>query len=139
MISRLSTLHSVAVALRSHGCCAVSMAFVIGCGDGQQDGRGGQAGGSADACETAPVATDSAQPVGRVTNLAASSDNACAVFEDGSMRCWGENTYGQLGFGDLWSGGYAHITERLPPVDRVAIAARRRTGRDLRTPISGPA
>jgi alpha-tubulin suppressor-like RCC1 family protein len=56
-----------------------------------------------------------------VASLVANGRHACTVFEDGSMRCWGDNTYGELGFGDLWSGGYAHITEGIPPIDRVMI------------------
>ena len=34
-----------------------------------------------------------------VTNISAGADYACAVLADGGVRCWGNNTYGQLGDG----------------------------------------
>ncbi len=34
-----------------------------------------------------------------VTAVAAGGDCTCAIFTDGTLRCWGDNTYGQLGLG----------------------------------------
>ncbi|MCB9748785.1 MAG: hypothetical protein H6713_02135 [Myxococcales bacterium] len=36
---------------------------------------------------------------GLITQLAAGGDHTCALLDDGSVRCWGDNTYGQLGYG----------------------------------------
>ncbi len=36
---------------------------------------------------------------GLITQIAAGSDHTCALLDDGSVRCWGDNTYGQLGYG----------------------------------------
>lgn len=33
----------------------------------------------------------------RVVDLAAGSEHACVLLSDGRVRCWGDNTYGQLG------------------------------------------
>jgi len=36
---------------------------------------------------------------------------ACALFEDSSLKCWGDNRYGQLGLGDM-------LVRGAPPSDR---------------------
>jgi hypothetical protein len=36
---------------------------------------------------------------GTVTQLAAGGSNTCAVLADNSVRCWGQNNFGQLGIG----------------------------------------
>ncbi len=38
---------------------------------------------------------------GYVKEVASSSDHSCALLEGGSVRCWGFNEYGQLGYGDV--------------------------------------
>lgn len=45
-----------------------------------------------------PVTPDGGSS-GFAVGLAVGSRHACAVFEDGSMKCWGENDEGQLGNG----------------------------------------
>ena len=42
----------------------------------------------------APIALD--RPV---TAIAAGGNVTCAILDDGSLRCWGQNNYGQLGLG----------------------------------------
>ncbi|ACY12809.1 Alpha-tubulin suppressor and related RCC1 domain- containing protein-like protein [Haliangium ochraceum DSM 14365] len=36
---------------------------------------------------------------GLATKIAAGGNHTCAILEGGFLRCWGENTYGQLGLG----------------------------------------
>jgi alpha-tubulin suppressor-like RCC1 family protein len=45
-----------------------------------------------------------------VIKLAAGDHITCAFFEDRTTRCWGWNTYGQLGQGDTMERGYAEGT-----------------------------
>ena len=33
--------------------------------------------------------------------IAAGGDHTCAVLDDGALKCWGKNSYGQLGLGDI--------------------------------------
>ncbi len=63
--------------------------------------------------------------------IAAGGYHNCAVFEDGSLKCWGANLYGQLGLGDAEPRGdqAGELGDSLPFVDLgagrkvVAIAA----------------
>lgn len=53
------------------------------------------------------------EPLGlgaRVTQVVANGLGTCAVLQDGSARCWGDNTLGQLGNGER---GYAATPERV--------------------------
>jgi len=42
---------------------------------------------------------------GNVAELAAGSQHTCARFDDGRVKCWGENSFGQLGLGDTEARG----------------------------------
>jgi alpha-tubulin suppressor-like RCC1 family protein len=37
---------------------------------------------------------------GRTTAIAAGNSHTCAILDNSSVKCWGENSYGQLGLGD---------------------------------------
>jgi len=43
----------------------------------------------------------------RALSIAAGGTHTCAVLDDGSVKCWGANTRGQLGLGDLRARGGA--------------------------------
>jgi alpha-tubulin suppressor-like RCC1 family protein len=69
-------------------------------GLGDVNNRGDNAGEMGDALGTVALGT------GRTaTQLGAGSLHACAVLDDGSLKCWGGNTTGQLGYGDTNSRG----------------------------------
>ena len=57
--------------------------------------------------------------VARIRGISAGDAHTCVWFEDGKMKCWGENDYGQLGLGDLLSRGTKpdQMGDRLPIVD----------------------
>lgn len=54
-----------------------------------------------------------------VTALAAGGQHTCALFNDGSLKCWGYNQFGQLGLGDAANRGDApdEMGDNLPAVD----------------------
>ena len=54
---------------------------------------------------------------GPVAQIAAGSSHACAVLKDGTLRCWGGNYSGQLGYGDTENRGDGPGEMPPPPVD----------------------
>jgi hypothetical protein len=68
----------------------------------------------------------------RATAIALGELHACALLDDGNVKCWGSNDYGQLGLGDtLRRNDASTLGDALPTVDlgagrrAVAIAAGR--------------
>jgi len=55
---------------------------------------------------------------GKITQIAAGQSHTCALFEDGTLKCWGANAFGQLGLGDTADRGTAAATtpDKLPAV-----------------------
>ncbi|MGK5082747.1 hypothetical protein WDW37_05520 [Bdellovibrionota bacterium FG-1] len=55
------------------------------------------------------------------TSLALGQDFSCALLDDGSVKCWGNNVYGQLGQGDVIGRGDTnaadHTLQNLIPIN----------------------
>jgi alpha-tubulin suppressor-like RCC1 family protein len=58
------------------------------------------AGIAATPCSTTPVAVSG---LSGVTGIAVGNRSACALLSDGTVKCWGDNTYGELGNGTTTS------------------------------------
>jgi len=74
------------------------------CGDGKvESGEQCDDGNSTplDGCEpaTAPIASARCK-TSRVTSLSLGTQHTCALYNGGYVRCWGDNTLGQLGLGN---------------------------------------
>jgi len=56
---------------------------------------------------------------GMAVALSLGSTHTCAVLQDRSLKCWGENSYGQLGYGDviLRGDGPDEMGAHLPVID----------------------
>ncbi len=48
-----------------------------------------------------PAPLPPAVPLTNITAISAGSNHACAVTGSGYVKCWGDNTYGQLGDGTV--------------------------------------
>jgi Regulator of Chromosome Condensation (RCC1) repeat protein len=71
-------------------------------------------------CEDADDVEASADP-GCVTSVTAGSDHACAIKMDGTVWCWGNNQFGQLGDGTHAGETCIKAICRPTPVESVAL------------------
>jgi len=88
---------------------AISMALVCmpvlaSCGSGPDGGSGTDASGAqGDASPVADAGIADARPEitykGTIKDVRVGRWHACALLEAGTVRCWGQNMYGQLGYG----------------------------------------
>jgi alpha-tubulin suppressor-like RCC1 family protein len=76
--------------------CAINDDGTVRCWGEGANGRLGY-GGSAD--KSSPTATSSLGTGRTAIDISAGGDHTCAVLDNGSVTCWGGNTYGQLGDG----------------------------------------
>ncbi len=51
-----------------------------------------------------------------VTQLAAAVDRTCALLSDGSVKCWGDNGFGQLGYGNRTIIGDDELPSSVGPI-----------------------
>lgn len=66
-----------------------------------------------------PSSFDAVHLDGQVNFVAAGKRHNCAVLVSGAMRCWGDNQYGQLGYGDKQTIGDDERPGDLPAVSVV--------------------
>ena len=54
-----------------------------------------------------------------VLAISAGGEHTCALLEDRTVRCWGDNGYGELGLGDMANRGddSGEMGDALPAVD----------------------
>ena len=86
-------------------------------------GGGGYGGGALRrrACFTTAVAALSitgADPVTATETLAAGANHACVITSTGGVKCWGSNSKGQLGYGDV-------VKRTAPPLEFVDLGDNR--------------
>lgn len=83
-------------------------------GQGSVVSRGGNAGDMGD--NLAPIDVGTGKTV---VKIATGRDHVCAILNDGSLKCWGNNASGQLGLGDKNHRGdnAGEMGDNLPAVD----------------------
>jgi cysteine-rich repeat protein len=52
-----------------------------------------------------------------VTQIVAGRHHTCALLDDGGVKCWGRNLYGQLGYGNIAHVGDDEVPADLPTID----------------------
>lgn len=71
-------------------------------------------GDEASSARPVDVMVDASTRLTGVTQISAGSWHACALKDDGTVWCWGDNREGQLGDGGTSSSGYAVQVQGLP-------------------------
>ena len=96
-----TTCHASAVTALALGLdhsCALLKDGYVRCWGNNDLGQLGQ-GNTSYFAESQPYEVPLVDVGGTVTALAAGWDHTCALLSDGSVRCWGKNTEGELGLG----------------------------------------
>ncbi|WP_181234609.1 RCC1 domain-containing protein [Enhygromyxa salina] len=64
-----------------------------------------------------PTAVGPVDVGGAVLDISTGEDHTCAVLEGGDVRCWGDSSNGQLGYGNTDNVGYSQHPSAVPTVD----------------------
>src|SRR5690606_33905643 len=92
----------VAVGTGEFHTCALSQSGVVRCWGAPAYGRLGQPGyGEHIGDDEPPVDWDPIDVADDVVDLVNGVNHACALRAGGQVRCWGNNDYGQLGYGHM--------------------------------------
>ncbi|MEK6704347.1 MAG: hypothetical protein AABZ06_01020 [Bdellovibrionota bacterium] len=83
-------------------------------GLGDKENRGDSSGEMGQNLPEVPLGTGHT-----ATAISAGLDHVCAILEDGSVKCWGQNNHGQLGLGDKENRGDipGEMGNALPSID----------------------
>lgn len=118
------------LALGSNFSCAYLEGDEVVCWGSGAHGRLGQGDTVSLGIFEAPSAIPAISLGGTPIQVAAGAEHACAVLADGTMRCWGNNEFGQVGQVGVDMVGDDELPSDLPPIDvgtnvlRVAAGAR---------------
>ena len=120
---RVATLAgAVSIAAGGRHTCAMLTDGTARCWGANSDGQLGN--GTTQSSALATVVIGSAvKPVSALTgvvSLSAGSDHTCATLADGTARCWGGNSDGQLGDGTTTSSLLPAVVSELTDVARIA-------------------
>ncbi|MBL4635138.1 MAG: hypothetical protein JKY56_14800 [Kofleriaceae bacterium] len=121
-IVNLTTTPAVQLAVGgAHNCILLDDGHVRCWGNGA-DGRLGYENHEDIGDDEDPIDAGNLPLVGKAVRLALGQKHSCALLENGSVRCWGSNTYGQLGSGPtIFPVDYTQAVDLgAPAIDLVA-------------------
>jgi len=92
--------NAVAIAAGSNHTCALLAGGTVACWGGNDAGQLGTGTAGADRLTPATVNTSPNTPLTNAVAITAGSAYTCALQAVGTVRCWGNNVFGELGTGD---------------------------------------
>jgi alpha-tubulin suppressor-like RCC1 family protein len=104
-------LSATAISAGREHTCALLTNGTIRCWGSSERGQLGNGTSGTGSFSSAPVAVS--LPLS-VTAISAGGQHTCALLSDGTIRCWGDNTYGQVGNGTLTPVISVPVTVNLP-------------------------
>jgi alpha-tubulin suppressor-like RCC1 family protein len=97
--------------------CVIVAGGAVSCWGANSDGQLGTGPAGEPIATSTPIAN-----LTGVTGIAAGGSHTCALFGDGTVSCWGDNTSGQIGDGST-SGGLTLVPKKAAGItDAVALA-----------------
>jgi len=97
--------------------CAILEGGDVRCWGDNQLGQLGTGQSSSVGDDEMPSALPALHFPAPIRALALGFDHTCALGGDGSVRCWGDNLFGQLGRGDPAAGGPLELATDVAPVE----------------------
>lgn len=91
-----------AIALGNAHACGLMNNGVVKCWGKNHYGQLGEG-----SVESKMIATEVVRLNAKAVSIATGDDHSCALLDNGEMKCWGRNSFGQLGQGK--SGGYSSV------------------------------
>ncbi|MCP4447942.1 MAG: hypothetical protein GY811_21795 [Myxococcales bacterium] len=88
------------IALGSRHTCSVYYSGDVRCWGNGEHGRLGSGAVVSLGESEVPSALDFVDLGGRAVQVVAGAWHSCALIEDGAVRCWGDSSFGQLGYGN---------------------------------------
>ena len=107
---------AVAVAAGGSHSCAILQSGAVRCWGANLFGQLGYGGPDSIGDDELPTAVSPLRFPEAATALALGFDHSCAVTASGSVYCWGENFFGQLGRGTPDGGGPFERADATPPI-----------------------
>lgn len=81
-------------------CWGQASHYELGNGNNQNPYGDGSTNGVPETCDVAPFVNVSSDPTIKVKSVAYGQIHVCALLSNGTVKCWGQNQYGQCGVGN---------------------------------------
>ena len=105
------------LALGGNHSCALLQGGAVLCWGANASGQLGQGDVNIVGDDEVPASRPPIDLGGPATQVTAGGSHTCALLEGGSVRCWGDNSVGQLGYGNTNNVGDDELPEPVGPVD----------------------
>ncbi|MFV8750682.1 RCC1 domain-containing protein [Nannocystaceae bacterium ST9] len=99
----------------NHGCALLQGGYVL-CWGANASGQLGQGDVAIVGDDETPASRPPVQMNGSAVQVAAGGSHTCALLDDGKVRCWGDNSVGQLGLGNTMNIGDDELPSAVDPV-----------------------
>ncbi|HWN68387.1 MAG TPA: chromosome condensation regulator, partial [Haliangium sp.] len=104
------------IAAQDDHTCALLEDGAVRCWGQNRSGELGQGHTQSIGDDELPASVDVVDVGGRVVEIAAGRYHTCALLEEGTLRCWGSNWAGQLGYGHTRLIGDNELPVSVSPV-----------------------
>jgi cysteine-rich repeat protein len=105
------------IALGGNHSCVLLQAGEVLCWGVNTSGQLGQGDVTILGDDEVPASRPAIALAGSAIQITAGGSHSCALLDDGSVRCWGDNAVGQLGLGNVMNLGDDELPSTVDPID----------------------